>query len=147
MVYRLGRKKYNSLLQMTWSTEKIPKESTKSKQNKNLKLISNYNKFVGYRVHIKEPITGLPWWQICLPMKRTQVRSLLREDSACHGAAKTCEPHLLSPCAKGLCSAPREATTVKSPCTTVKNNPHSLQLGKVHAQQQTHTTKIKINPF
>ena len=34
-----------------------------------------------------------------------------------------------------LCSATREATAMRSPCTTMKSSPHTLQLKKAHEQQ------------
>ena len=44
------------------------------------------------KIKIKAEIDRTPlvaqWLRICLPMQGTQVRSLTREDSTCHGAAK-----------------------------------------------------------
>ena len=77
-------------------------------------------------------------------MQGTWVRSLLQEDPTCHGAIKLVRhwsPHTQSPC-----SATREATAVRSLCTSTKSSPHSLQLEKAHWQQQrVSITKNKIN--
>ena len=51
-----------------------------------------------------------------------------------------------SPRKQSLCSATREATTMRSPCTAVKNSPRSPQLEKAHTQQwRPSATKNKIN--
>ena len=90
----------------------------------------------------------------CLPMQGTQVRALVREDPTCHGAAKpmrhnywacALEPashnywslHAYSPC-----SATREATAMRSPCTAMKSSPRSPQLEKTCAQQQRPNSAI-----
>ena len=44
------------------------------------------------------------WIIVCLPTQGTWVRSLVREDSTCHGATKPHVPQLLS-----LCAATTEA--------------------------------------
>ena len=90
------------------------------------------------------------WLRICLPMEGTRVRSLVWEDPTCHGATKlvhhnywacALEPtshNYWSPRAWSLCSATREATAMRSLCTTTKSSllPHcSLQLDKAHMQQ------------
>ena len=94
------------------------------------------------------------WLRICLPMQWTWVRALVQEHPTCHGATKpvrhnywACvlelmsqnywahEPQLLMPACLELCSATREATTMRSPCTTVKNSPSSPQLKKAPTQQ------------
>ena len=45
------------------------------------------------------------------------------------------EPQLLSLHVWSLCSATREATTVRGPRTTMKSGPHSLQLEKALTQK------------
>ena len=57
------------------------------------------------------------------------------------------EPQLLSLHVWSLCSATREATTVRGPCTAMKSGPCLPQLEKAHAQKQRPNTakKIKIN--
>ena len=86
-------------------------------------------------------------------MQGTWVQSLIQEDPTCHRATK---PQLLNLCSRAhklqqrspratttkalalysLCSATREATTMRSPYTTTKSRPCSPQLEKVCAQQQ-----------
>ena len=39
------------------------------------------------------------WLRICLPMQRTQVQSLVQEDSACLRANKSVDHNYSSPCA------------------------------------------------
>ena len=46
------------------------------------------------------------------------------------------EPQLLSLHVWSLCSATREATIVRGPCTTMKSGPRLPQLEKVLAQKQ-----------
>ena len=73
-------------------------------------------------------------------MQRTQVWSLVLEDSTCREATKPMshnygahELQILKPTHPR--AHPREATTMRSPKATMKNSPHSLQLEKVRAQQ------------
>ena len=55
------------------------------------------------------------WLRICLPMQKTQVQSLLREDSTCCGATKpVCHDYWR------LCSITGETTAVRSLCTATK---------------------------
>ena len=46
------------------------------------------------------------------------------------------EPQLLSLSVWSLCSAPRDASIVTGPCTTIKSGPRLPQLGKALAQEQ-----------
>ena len=81
------------------------------------------------------------WLRICLPIQGTWVRALVREDPTCCGTTKPVHhnywacalepvshnywahlPQLLSPC-----STTREATAVRSPCTTTKSSPPALR--------------------
>ena len=100
--------------------------------------------------------------RICLPMQGTRVRSLAREDPTCHGATKPVRhnywacapeptnhnhwahvPQLLQPtCLQPVlqCSATREATAMRSPCTATKSSPRSPQLEKARVQQQRPNT-------
>ena len=99
------------------------------------------------------------WLRIRLPMQGTQVRSLVREDPTCHEATKpVCysywawaleatnhnywahTPQLLKPRHLTPCSATREATAMRSPCTTTKSSPHSPQLEKACMQQRRPNT-------
>ena len=50
------------------------------------------------------------------------------------------EPQLLSLRVWSLCSATREATTVRGPCTAMRSRPRSLQLEKALAQKQRPNT-------
>ena len=50
------------------------------------------------------------------------------------------EPQLLSLRVWSLCSATREAATVRGPRTVMKSGPHSLQLEKALAQKQRPNT-------
>ena len=89
------------------------------------------------------------WLRTCLPMQGTWVQALVREDPTCHGATKpvrhnywSCvlEPvshNYWSPRAYSPCSATREATAMRSPCTTtMKSSPRSLQVEKARMQQR-----------
>ena len=77
--------------------------------------------------------------RIRLPMQQTQVRALVREDPTCCGATKPMHhnywacalepashnywarvPQLLSPLAYSPCSSRREATAMRSLCTTME---------------------------
>ena len=54
------------------------------------------------------------------------------------------EPQLLSLRVWSLCSATREATTVRGPCTAMKSGPHLPRLEKVLAQKRRpNTAKYK----
>ena len=87
--------------------------------------------------------------RIRLPMQGTWVWALVREDSTCHGATKpmrhnywacALEPashNYWSPCAYSPCSATREATAMRSPCTTTKIQCSEKWINK--------TNKIKKN--
>ena len=75
--------------------------------------------------------------KICLPVQRTWVWFLVREDPTCHRAATltmycatTTEPAFESPR-----FATKEATAMRSLCTTMKSTPCLLQLEKAHRQQ------------
>lgn len=80
----------------------------------------------------------------------TQVLSRSQEDPACHEATKPCTT--VSPSAtttaahaQSLCHN-KGATTVRSPGTTRKNRPCSLQLEKARTQQQeTQSSTNEIN--
>ena len=85
------------------------------------------------------------WLRIRLPMQRTGVRALVREDPTCRGATKpvhrnywawalepTCHNYW-SPCTQSPWSATREATSVRSLCTATKSSPSSPQLEKARA--------------
>ena len=98
------------------------------------------------------------WLRICLPMQGTRVRALVREDPTCRGATRpvshnywacTLEPtshSYWSPRAYSLCSATREATTVRSPRTAMKSSPRSPQLEKsLRATTKTQRSQKKIN--
>ena len=88
------------------------------------------------------------WLRIRLPMQGTRVQSLVREDPTCRGATKSMchnywacalEPashNYWSPRAYSPCSATREATSMRSPRTTMKSSLRLPQLEKAHAQQR-----------
>ena len=54
------------------------------------------------------------------------------------------EPQLLSLSVWSLCSATREATTVRGPRTAMKSGPRSPQLEKAHAQKRRPNTAKKL---
>ena len=60
------------------------------------------------------------WLRVRLPMQGTRVRALVREDPTCRGTTGPVEPWPLSLCARSLCSAMGEATTVRGPRTAKK---------------------------
>ena len=70
------------------------------------------------------------WLRICLPMQGTQVRSLVWEESTCCGTTKPKQHNYWNPCTQSLCSATREATTSRTPCTTTKSSLCSRRLEK-----------------
>ena len=94
------------------------------------------------------------WLRIHLPMQGTWVQSLVWEDPTCLRATKplchnywsphsrACEPQLL----KSECPEPVVCTAVRSPCTTMKSSPISLQQEKARAcvQQQRPSTANKF---
>ena len=53
-----------------------------------------------------------------------------------------CEPQLLSLCVWSLCSATREAATVRGPHTAMKSGPHLPQLEKALPQKRRPNTTI-----
>ena len=58
------------------------------------------------------------WLRIHLPMQRTQVQSLAREDPTCHRALSLCATTTEAYTFQRPCSAAREATVTRSLCTT-----------------------------
>ena len=99
------------------------------------------------------------WLRIRLPRQGTRVRSLVREDPTCRGAAKPVHhnywacalepvshnywahvPQLLKPACLEPCSTMREATAMRSPHTAMKSGPRSPQLEKARAQQRRSNT-------
>ena len=78
--------------------------------------------------------------RILLPTQGTQVRSLVGEDPTCCGATKPACRNYWSPGAESLCSATREATATRSPCTSTKSSSRSTQLEKAHVQQRRPNT-------
>ena len=104
------------------------------------------------------------WLRIRLPMQGTRVRALVREDPTCRGATKpvchnywacTVEPSCCNYWArvpqllKRVCLEPvlcnREATAMKSPCTSTKSSPRSLQLERKPTCSNEDTKQPKIN--
>ena len=104
------------------------------------------------------------WLRICLPMQGTRVRSLVQEDPTCRGANKpvghnywacTLEPashnywaHVTTIEARTpRAHAPQqgEATAMRSPRTTTKSIPCSLQLEWKPARSNEDPTQPKIN--
>jgi len=59
----------------------------------------------------------IQWLRTCLAMQGTPVRSLVQEDPTCKGATK---PELLSPRTWSPCPTAREATSRRSPRTTIR---------------------------
>ena len=64
------------------------------------------------------------WGKICLPMQETQVWSLIREDSTCHGATEAPAPQLLSLCSRAQVLQLLSWSTWK-PTTHYKRSRHS----------------------
>ena len=85
------------------------------------------------------------WLRICLPMQGTRVRALVWEDPTCPGATRPVSHNLLSLRVWSLCSATREATTVRGPRTAMKSGPHLPQLEKALAQKRRPNTAINKN--
>ena len=98
------------------------------------------------------------WWRICLLKQETQVPSLIQEYPTCHGGTKpmrqnywSCalELQVLSPCASTteacvcyrLCSATREATTMRSPHTTTRE-----QFCSPHLEKTPRSNKDPVQP-
>ena len=80
------------------------------------------------------------WLGGCLPMQGTWVQSLVWEDFMCTEA--TAEPVHLEPTLRT-----REATTIRSPRTSVKSILHFPQRVKARVQQQRPRTTNKMNNF
>ena len=74
--------------------------------------------------------------RIPLPMQGTWVRSLVQEDPNCHRATKPECHSYRAHMPQSLCSATREATTMRSLSTTTREQPYSQHLEKKPAQQQ-----------
>ena len=74
------------------------------------------------------------WLRICLPMQGTQVQSLVQEAPHAMGQLS---PHSTAAAPKlwSLCSTVREATVVRSLCTTAGEGLPSPQPEKAHAMQ------------
>ena len=55
---------------------------------------------------LKTVVTGISlWWRLCLPMKGTQVWSLVQEDPTCHGTTKPiCHKHWACTVEPGSCN-------------------------------------------
>ena len=70
------------------------------------------------------------WLGVRLPMPGTRVRALVREDPTCRGATRPVSHNYWSPC-----SATRQATAMRGPCTATKSGPRLLQLERAHVQQ------------
>ena len=62
------------------------------------------------------------WLRICLPMQETQVPHLVQEDSTCCRAIKLVHNYLSQPVLSPS-SATREATSMRSPHTTTREQP------------------------
>ena len=75
------------------------------------------------------------------------------DTGSCHGLGRSHmpgsnwarEPQLLSLHVWSLCSATREAATVRGPCTAMKSGPRLPQLEKAFTQKRRPNTAIKIN--
>ena len=100
--------------------------------------------------YFKKPMLA-QWYRIRLSMQETWVQFLIWEDFTCHGATKPlCHSHSACALEPRGCNdrghmpwsprSTRKATTVRSLSTSKKSGPHSPQLEKTHAQQQTPTT-------
>ena len=82
------------------------------------------------------------------------IPALRRSHRLCNPHSRACALQLLSSqtitpeaCVpQGLCSTTREASAMRSPCTTMKSSPCPLQVEKAHAyQQRPSMAKIKIS--
>ena len=105
------------------------------------------------KVMLRANLVG-QWLRTCFARQETPVWSLIWEDPTCLKASKpvrrNCWVHTLepiccnywSPHTYSPCFTTREATTMKSSCTST-NSPHSLQLEKALLQQLRHTTAKK----
>ena len=106
-----------------------------------------WNRSRGERSTIGTHWTSLmvQWLRILLPFQRTQVWSLVREDSTCRGATKpvchnywACFLQLLKPKHPRAMLCEREATTMRSP-----SSPTCHKWIKSRAAMKTHTVKNK----
>ena len=82
------------------------------------------------------------WLRIRLPMQRTRVRALVREDPTCRGTTKPVSLRVWSLRIWSLCSATGEAATVRGPRTAMKSGPRSPQLEKALTQKRRPNTAI-----
>ena len=85
--------------------------------------------------------------RVRLPVQGTRVRALVWEDPTCRRANWAREPQLLSLRVWSLCSATREAATVRGPHTAMRSGPRLPQLEKALAQKRRPNTakNKKIN--
>ena len=99
-------------------------------------------------------LVGLPWWdsgwESPYQCRGHRFDPSSWRDSTCLGAssslcATSTEAHgFRAHKPYSLCSTTREATAVRSSCTTMKSSPHSLHRKKANAQQwRPSTTKNK----
>ena len=135
--------------------------------NYELQFIIEYQYSFINNIHSSNKYTTLrtslvaQWLRIRLPMQRTRVPSLVREDPTCRVATGpmchnywacvlepashnywACVPQLLKPARLEPVLATREATAMRSPCTATKSSPCSMELEKARAQQRRpNTTK------
>ena len=132
-------------------------------------FFKNWVETHGYKIHyLKMNNSGtslsVQWLRTCLPMQKTQVWSLVREDPTCHAATKAVshsywacapepgsynywahEPQPLSLWAESLCFSTKEATAMRSPRTATREQTlHATRESLIAATKTQHSQK-KIN--
>ena len=84
------------------------------------------------------------WLRICLPIQGTWVQSLVWDDPTCHVTTKPRRHNYWAWAPRVPALQAREATTMRSPCTSMKRNPCSPQLEK-SPRSNKDPTQPKIN--
>ena len=72
---------------------------------------------------IAEDFPGVQWFRIHLSTQGTRARLLVQEDTTGHGTTKPVHHNCSRPWVYSLCSGRIEATTIRSPCTTIREKP------------------------
>ena len=155
--------------QPTPTIPQVPIKSTALPGECMLESVSSQLSFFDWKTMLSWTSLLVQWIRIRLPMQRTQVHSLVREDSTCREATKPTHhnywahtlrapshqywPHILQVLVCMLhaarmpraCAPKREAITMRSPCTTRKSSPCSLQPEKAWAKQWRPSPTKNIN--
>ena len=108
--------------QPTPTIPQVPIKSTALPGECMLESVSSQLSFFDWKTMLSWTSLLVQWIRIRLPMQRTQVHSLVREDSTCREATK---PVCCSYWPARSCFLMREAAAMRSPCAATGENPHA----------------------